>query len=91
MKSGNAVIISVSEAQEPLFGIIKMILCDEHDTLLCVKKCINITYQGHYRAWEIQESHEISVVKFDMPMSKQILQPIPANYNTYFISLKHAL
>ena len=68
------VILSVSDTQEPLFGIVKTILCDKYDTLLCVKKCTNVTYMGHLKAWEIQELSETSVVKFDMHMTKQILQ-----------------
>lgn len=91
LKPGHGIILSVSDTQEPLFDIIKTILCDRHETLLCVTKCINITYQGHMKAWEIQESSETSVVKFKMQMTEQILHLTPAKYNTYYISLKHAL
>ena len=68
-----------------------MILVDDHDTLLCVYACINKVYHSHLRAWEIQHSSQVSVIKFEIKMIQQVLQPIPANSNTYYISLKHAL
>ena len=90
LRLGDCIILSGSDTQEPVFGIVKMILCDEQYTLLCINRCEVVGYQEHLKAWEIQLS-QMTVVKFNMQMSKQILQPIPANYNTYYISLKHAL
>ena len=91
LKPGDVIILSVSVTQEPLFGIIKMILCSEQHTLLCVNKCKLIGYQEHLKAWEIEQLSETTVLKFKMLMSKQVLQPIPANHNTYYVTLKHAL
>ena len=91
LKPGDAIILSLTDDQQPSFGVIKMILIDDHDTLLCVNTCVNIGYRSHLRAWEVQYSSQVSVVKFETEMMQQVLQPIPANFNTYYISLKHAL
>lgn len=91
LKPGNAIILSVSDETTPSFGIVKQILCDRQIILLCVNQCTNIAYQSHLRAWEVKQSPEASVVKFNTQITQQILQPIPANCNTYYISLKYAL
>ena len=91
LKAGNAIILSVSDETAPSFGIVKQILCDSQIILLCINQCSNIAYQSHLRAWEVKQSPEASVVKFDSQITQQILQPIPANFNTYYISLKYAL
>lgn len=91
LKLGDVVILSLSDDLKPTFGIVKMILIDEQDVLLCTTVCTNVIYESHLHAWEINPSSEVLVVKFNTEMTQQILHPIPARFNTYYISLKHAL
>lgn len=91
LKPENAIILSVSDETAPSFGIVKQIFCDNQIILLCINQCTNIAYQSHLRAWEVKQLPEASIIKFDAQMTQQILQPIPANINTYYISLKYAL
>jgi len=91
LKQGDVVILSLSDDQKPTFGLVETILVDDQDVLLCTKVCTNVTYKSHLRAWEIKPSSEVLVVKLNTEMTQQILHPISAKYDTYYISLKHAL
>ena len=91
LKPGDVIILSLSDDQKPIFGIVKMILVDDQDVLLCTTVCTNVMYESHLRAWEIQPSSEVLVVKFNTEMTQQILHPITAKLNTYYVSLKYAL
>ena len=91
LKQGDVVILSLSDDQKPTFGTVEMILVDDQDVLLCTKVCTNAIYESHLHAWEIKPSSEVLVVKFNTEMTQQILHPIPAKFDTYYVSLKHAL
>ena len=91
LKPGDVVILSLTDEQEPTFGIIKTILVDDQDVLLCTTVCTNVVYDSHLHAWEIRPTCEVTVIKFSTEMTQQILYPIPANFNTFYISLKYAL
>ena len=93
LKLKDVIILSVSDDQDPTFGIVNMIFIDDdQQVLLCTTVCTNVTYETHLRAWEINPLHsEVRVVKFNTEMTQQILQPIPAKLNSYYVSLKYAL
>ena len=82
LKLGDVVILSLSDDQKATFGIVKMILVDDQDVLLCTTVCINVMYESHLCAWEIQPSSKVLVVKFNTEMTQQILYPITAKLNT---------
>ena len=90
---GDVVILSLSDDQEPTFGIVNMMLIDnDQHVLLCTTVCTNVIYETHLRVWEIKPLLSlVRVVKLNTEMTQQILQPIPANLYSYYISLKYTL